>query len=118
GPGHDLQRDRAPAVDAAEHGGLGRARFRQGGGEATLLRLDLLADEPDELWPARRGRRPVRRGNPACPRSPDPHGLPLAMDLVVRAAVVYVVVLIYTRILGRRELSQLQPFDLIMLVVV
>ena len=39
------------------------------------------------------------------------------MDLVVRAAVVYVVVLIYTRILGRRELSQLQPFDLIMLVV-
>jgi uncharacterized membrane protein YcaP (DUF421 family) len=40
------------------------------------------------------------------------------MDLVVRAAVVYVVVLIYTRILGRRELSQLQPFDLIMLVVV
>jgi uncharacterized membrane protein YcaP (DUF421 family) len=40
------------------------------------------------------------------------------MDLVVRAVVVYVVVLLYTRILGRRELSQLQPFDLILLVVV
>jgi uncharacterized membrane protein YcaP (DUF421 family) len=40
------------------------------------------------------------------------------MDLVVRAVVVYLVVLLLTRILGRRELSQLQPFDLILLVVI
>jgi uncharacterized membrane protein YcaP (DUF421 family) len=40
------------------------------------------------------------------------------MDVVVRAAVVYVVVLLFTRILGRRELSTLQPFDLILLVVI
>ena len=40
------------------------------------------------------------------------------MDLVVRAAVVYVVIFIFTRVLGRRELSTLQPFDLILLVVI
>lgn len=40
------------------------------------------------------------------------------MDLVIRAAVIYVVVLTFTRLLGRRELSSLQPFDLILLVVI
>jgi uncharacterized membrane protein YcaP (DUF421 family) len=40
------------------------------------------------------------------------------MDLVLRAAVVYVVVYAFTRVLGRRELSTLQPFDLILLVVI
>jgi uncharacterized membrane protein YcaP (DUF421 family) len=40
------------------------------------------------------------------------------MDLVFRAGAVYVLVLIYTRILGKRELSSLQPFDLIFLVVI
>jgi uncharacterized membrane protein YcaP (DUF421 family) len=40
------------------------------------------------------------------------------MDLVVRALVVFVVVLAFTRILGKRELSKLQPFDLILLVVI
>jgi uncharacterized membrane protein YcaP (DUF421 family) len=40
------------------------------------------------------------------------------MDLVLRASAIYVVVLVFTRILGRRELSALQPFDLILLVVI
>lgn len=40
------------------------------------------------------------------------------MDLVIRAAVVYVVIFVFTRVLGRRELSTLQPFDLILLVVI
>jgi len=40
------------------------------------------------------------------------------MDVVLRAAAVYVVVYLFTRIVGRRELSQLQPFDLILLVVI
>jgi len=40
------------------------------------------------------------------------------MDIVLRAAVVYLVVFLFTRILGRRELSTLQPFDLILLVVI
>ena len=39
------------------------------------------------------------------------------MDLVIRAAVVYVLILVLTRAMGRRELAQMQPFDLIMLVV-
>lgn len=40
------------------------------------------------------------------------------MDIVLRAAIVYVLVFAFTRILGRRELSRLQPFDLIVLIVI
>ena len=40
------------------------------------------------------------------------------MDLVVRAAIGFFFVLLLTRIVGRRELSSLEPFDLIMLVMI
>jgi uncharacterized membrane protein YcaP (DUF421 family) len=40
------------------------------------------------------------------------------MDLVIRAVVAFFFILLLTRIVGRRELSSLQPFDLIMLVVI
>jgi uncharacterized membrane protein YcaP (DUF421 family) len=39
------------------------------------------------------------------------------MDLVIRAAVAFLFILFLTRSIGRRELSGLEPFDLIMLVV-
>src|SRR6478752_6702727 len=39
------------------------------------------------------------------------------MDLVVRACVVFFFVLIVTRVAGRREIGQLEPFDMILLVV-
>jgi uncharacterized membrane protein YcaP (DUF421 family) len=39
------------------------------------------------------------------------------MDLVIRTAVMYFVVFGMTRVLGRRELSSLEPFDLILLIV-
>jgi uncharacterized membrane protein YcaP (DUF421 family) len=39
------------------------------------------------------------------------------MDIVVRAFFAFVFVLIVTRVMGRRELSSLQPFDLILLIV-
>jgi uncharacterized membrane protein YcaP (DUF421 family) len=39
------------------------------------------------------------------------------MDLVLRTIVVFAFILIVTRIIGRRELSGLEPFDLILLVV-
>jgi uncharacterized membrane protein YcaP (DUF421 family) len=39
------------------------------------------------------------------------------MDLVIRATVVFFFILMVTRVVGRRELSDLEPFDLIMLVV-
>ena len=39
------------------------------------------------------------------------------MDLVFRAAAAYAFVLAITRLVGRRELSSLEPFDLILLVV-
>jgi uncharacterized membrane protein YcaP (DUF421 family) len=40
------------------------------------------------------------------------------MDIVARALVVFVFLLVLTRIIGRRELSSLQPFDLILLIIV
>jgi uncharacterized membrane protein YcaP (DUF421 family) len=40
------------------------------------------------------------------------------VDLVIRAAVAFAFILFVTRATGTRELSQLEPFDLIMLVVI
>ncbi len=40
------------------------------------------------------------------------------MDLVVRAAIAFFFVLLLTRLVGRRELSSLEPFDLILLVMI
>jgi uncharacterized membrane protein YcaP (DUF421 family) len=39
------------------------------------------------------------------------------MDLVLRAIVIFGFVLLLTRIIGKRELGSLQPFDLILLIV-
>ncbi|HEY1855203.1 MAG TPA: YetF domain-containing protein [Solirubrobacterales bacterium] len=39
------------------------------------------------------------------------------MDIVIRAAVIFFFVFALTRMLGRRELNSLEPFDLILLVV-
>ena len=40
------------------------------------------------------------------------------MDLVLRAIVAFFFVLLLTRIVGRRELASLEPFDLILLVMI
>jgi uncharacterized membrane protein YcaP (DUF421 family) len=40
------------------------------------------------------------------------------MDIVLRAIVAFLFVLLLTRIVGRRELGSLEPFDLILLVMI
>ena len=40
------------------------------------------------------------------------------MDLVLRAVVIFAVIWLVTRAVGRRELSTMEPFDLILLVVI
>jgi len=40
------------------------------------------------------------------------------MDLVLRTVFVFFLILIVTRAVGRRELSSMEPFDLILLVVI
>jgi uncharacterized membrane protein YcaP (DUF421 family) len=40
------------------------------------------------------------------------------MDIVLRAVAVFAFILLVTRVVGRRELSTLEPFDLILLVVI
>jgi uncharacterized membrane protein YcaP (DUF421 family) len=39
------------------------------------------------------------------------------MDLVLRAIVIFAFVLLLTRVIGKRELGTMQPFDLILLIV-
>src|SRR3954463_15864371 len=39
------------------------------------------------------------------------------MDIVLRATVVFFFIFFVTRVVGRRELASLEPFDLILLVV-
>jgi uncharacterized membrane protein YcaP (DUF421 family) len=39
------------------------------------------------------------------------------MDIVLRASVIFFFIFFITRVVGRRELSSLEPFDLILLVV-
>jgi uncharacterized membrane protein YcaP (DUF421 family) len=40
------------------------------------------------------------------------------MDIVIRATVAFVFILVLTRVVGRRELNSLEPFDLILLVTI
>ena len=40
------------------------------------------------------------------------------MDIVVRAALAFLFIYVLMRVVGRRELSTLEPFDLILLVVI
>jgi uncharacterized membrane protein YcaP (DUF421 family) len=40
------------------------------------------------------------------------------MDIVLRATVAFFFIFLLTRVIGRRELSSLQPFDLILLVMI
>ena len=56
-------------------------------------------------------------------RHADPHARPRddhlsLMDIVIRAAVIFVFIWMLMRVIGRRELSSMEPFDLIMLVVI
>src|SRR5215218_3326529 len=40
------------------------------------------------------------------------------MDIVLRATFIFFFILLLTRVVGRRELSSMEPFDLILLVVI
>ena len=39
------------------------------------------------------------------------------MDIVFRATIAFLFIFLLTRIVGRRELGTMEPFDLIMLIV-
>jgi uncharacterized membrane protein YcaP (DUF421 family) len=39
------------------------------------------------------------------------------VDVVIRAAIAFAFIFFLTRVVGRRELSSMEPFDLIMLIV-
>src|SRR3954451_12494642 len=39
------------------------------------------------------------------------------MDIVIRATIAFLFIFVLTRVIGRRELNSLEPFDLILLVM-
>jgi uncharacterized membrane protein YcaP (DUF421 family) len=82
-----------------------------------LDRLDLLPGQPVERRPPQRGRDARRRSGRADRRPPIGHGASL-MDLVIRTTVIVLLVFALTRVVGRREPSTMEPFDVILLVVV
>ena len=57
-------------------------------------------------------------GARSSPTSARDYGVSLEMDIVLRALVVYLFVLVLTRAVGGRELGALEPFDLILLVMI
>lgn len=53
------------------------------------------------------------------PSSTEPSPTSLrAMDLAIRAVIAFLFIFAITRVIGRRELSSLEPFDLILLIVI
>ena len=40
------------------------------------------------------------------------------MDIVIRATVIFLLVVFVTRVMGKRELASMEPFDVILLVVI
>src|SRR5581483_10726127 len=112
------QHDRAEPDRPGEQERQARARARAHPEGPVAHPVHAVPGERHERRLAPNARRRARRRAAADPRPPPPrHDLPLAMDLVVRATAIFFVVLILTRVIGRRELSQLAPFDLILLII-
>ncbi|HEY7868132.1 MAG TPA: hypothetical protein VIF59_02840, partial [Methylomirabilota bacterium] len=44
--------------------------------------------------------------------------LPVAVDSVLRAATMYLVLLLVFRIVGKRTLAQITPFDMVLLLII
>src|ERR687887_1139298 len=117
GRGPADQHDRAEPERRGEPRRAARVHARPHPAGAELPALHAVPGEPDERRVAPPGeRRALRRHH----SPPDPEaqadGVPV-MDLAVRSAVIFFFVFLLMRIVGRRELSSLEPFDLILLVV-
>ena len=75
-----------------------------------------LPGQPDDGQSPDAGGGARRRRPAAADRPPRLHDLSL-MDIVVRSAITFLIIFFLTRIVGKRELSTFEPFDVILLVV-
>src|SRR5262249_26305728 len=78
--------------------------------------LHAVPGRTDERREETRRRHALRWRAQACDDPPDGDGVSL-MDIVIRAIVIFVFLYVLMRVIGRRELSTLEPFDVILLVV-
>src|SRR5947209_2322069 len=113
--------------DAAEHDRAEPDRLRQPrrrsppharaySGGPRLPAVHGVSGERDQRRPPPRGRDALRRRDETRNHPPHGHGVSL-MDIVLRAIAIFTFLYILMRVVGRRELSTLEPFDLILLVV-
>ncbi|TMK68909.1 MAG: DUF421 domain-containing protein [Actinobacteria bacterium] len=90
------------------------ARSHSGGRHVQALHG--VPGQPDERGEPRPGRH--ARGRQHRARDVAPKGLRVpVMDIAIRGVAVYCFLYLLTRVIGRRELSSLEPFDLILLII-
>src|SRR5579884_4031929 len=114
--GHAGQLDDPAAGLGGKRQRPGRFRSRTPRPRQVVDRVGAVPGEPDERRSPLAGCAAHRRQARAAAHRPDDHGVSL-MDIVVRAVIAFAFVFLLTRIVGRRELSSLEPFDLILLVM-
>ena len=120
GPGfvHGMQLNTlepAPASEASRGQHVVLSYDELAAGDELVVYLQLQVD-PTTVGDAGHERRARRRGAAARARGPHDEGAAV-MDLVLRAVVVFFAIFLVTRAVGRRELSTMEPFDLILLIV-
>ena len=103
-------------VSSGSHNGSARPRSRSPREGRVVHPLDSVPGEPDERRPPLAGRRAHRRRARADAHPSHGHGVPL-MDIVIRAAIAFSFVFLLTRVVGRASCRQLEPFDLILLIM-
>ena len=90
------------------------SRCRRGGRQDYFIGFQV---DPTTLGRQRQIRQPARRRDEAPDRRPHAHGAAL-VDIGLRAAFAFGFIFLLTRVVGRRELTSLEPFDLVLLIVV
>src|SRR3954451_8208880 len=113
---HDDQHDRACADRRDERQRQARTHARPDQGRRLVPALHAVPGQPDERWPTFPERGAPRRRRAHRDHSPDRDGVSL-MDLVLRAVFMFAFIYAIPRLIGRRDLSSLEPFDLILLIV-
>src|SRR5205085_961624 len=117
GRGHAGQLDRAAAPKREQPRRPARARLQHAAARRPLAVLAAVPGQPDQRRPPLLRARARRRHHARGPHRPLPDR-PALMDLVLRTVYVFFLILVVTRAVGRRELSSMEPFDLILLVVI
>ena len=117
GRGALAQHDRALAgVETSENGRLAFELGRIRAGQSYILFMQFQVNPTNLAWHRPQNVDLLDGTTPVLARPPRPDRLSL-MDLVLRAIFVFGFMILLTRVIGKRELGSLQPFDLVLLII-